>query len=119
VSIRFEWDPNKAARNLQKHEVSFEDELCPEYDLSQLLEGGVRGKYADRYREGTNLVLLAPDVAEVFPDGEAVNEALRLVMQLAKIPIASNQSKTGRCSFCLGTLYRLAPAAADPALSRL
>jgi len=69
-----------------KKEVGIDDELRPEYDLSQLLEGGVRGKYADRYREGTNLVLLAPDVAEVFPDEEAVNEALRLVAQLAKIP---------------------------------
>ncbi len=63
-----------------------DDDLCPEYDLSQLLKGGVRGKYAGRYREGTNLVLLAPDVAEVFPNEESVNEALRLVMQLAKIP---------------------------------
>ncbi|MBL7065901.1 MAG: hypothetical protein ISS49_17125 [Anaerolineae bacterium] len=69
-----------------KKEVEIDDELRPEYDLSQLLEGGVRGKYADRYREGTNLVLLAPDVAEVFPNEEAVNEALRLVTQLAKIP---------------------------------
>ena len=69
-----------------KKEVGMDDELRPEYDLSQLLEGGVRGKYADRYREGTNLVLLAPDVAAVFPDEEAVNEALRLVTQLAKIP---------------------------------
>jgi hypothetical protein len=75
-----------------KKEVGIDDELRPEYDLSQLLEGGVRGKYADRYREGTNLVLLAPDVAEVFPDEEAVNEALRLVTQLAKIPRTSRHS---------------------------
>ncbi len=72
-----------------------DDDLRPEYDLSQLLEGGVRGKYADRYREGTNLVLLAPDVAEVFPDEEAVNEALRLVTQLAKIPSTSRHSVAG------------------------
>ena len=39
-----------------------------EYDLSRL-KGGVRGKYAERYRAGTNLVLLSPDVAEYFPDG--------------------------------------------------
>jgi len=61
------------------------DELRPEYDLGQLLKDGVRGKYADRYREGTNLVLLEPDVADVFTTGEAVNEALRLVIQLTKI----------------------------------
>ena len=69
-----------------KKETGMDDDLRPEYDLSQLLQGGVRGKYAGRYREGTNLVLLAPDVAEVFPNEESVNEALRLVMQLAKIP---------------------------------
>jgi hypothetical protein len=57
-----------------------EDELRPEYDLSQL-KGGVRGKYAERYRAGTNLVLLEPDVAAVFPDARAVNEALRLLIK--------------------------------------
>jgi hypothetical protein len=62
------------------------DELRPEYDLARLLRNGVQGKYADRYREGTNLVLLAPDVAKAFPTEEAVNEALRLVIQLAKLP---------------------------------
>jgi hypothetical protein len=69
-----------------RKKIEMEDDLRPEYDLSQLLRDGVRGRYAGRYREGTNLVLLAPDVADVFPNGEAVNEALRLVMQLAKIP---------------------------------
>jgi hypothetical protein len=62
------------------------DELRPEYDLGRLLRKGVQGKYADRYREGTNLILLAPDVAKAFPTEEAVNEALRLVIQLAKLP---------------------------------
>jgi hypothetical protein len=62
------------------------DDLRPEYDLRELLKGGVQGKYADRYREGTNLVLLAPDVARAFPTEEAVNEALRLVIQLKKLP---------------------------------
>jgi hypothetical protein len=69
-----------------------EDDLRPEYDLSQLLERGVRGKYAERYKEGTNVVLLEPDVAEAFPNEEAVNEALRLVMRLARIPTAGRQS---------------------------
>jgi hypothetical protein len=62
------------------------DDLRPEYDLSQLLKGGVRGKYAERFYAGANLVLLAPDVAQAFPDDQAVNTALRLVMQLAQIP---------------------------------
>jgi hypothetical protein len=51
-----------------KKKAGMDDELRPEYDLSELLKEGVRGKYATRYREGTNLVLLAPDVAAVFPD---------------------------------------------------
>jgi len=63
-----------------------EDELRPEYDLAELLKGGVRGKYVERYRAGTNVVLLAPDVAQAFPTEDAVNEALRLVMRMAKIP---------------------------------
>lgn len=63
-----------------------EDDLRPEYDLKTLLKGGVQGKYTDRYGEGTNLVLLAPDVARAFPTDEAVNEALRLVIRIAQIP---------------------------------
>ncbi len=73
-----------------------EDELRPEYDLKELLKGGVRGKYVARYREGANVVVLAPDVAQAFPNEAAVNEALRLVMQMAQIPQcaaeASNES---------------------------
>ncbi|WP_332865941.1 hypothetical protein [Pannus brasiliensis] len=57
-----------------------EDDLRPEYDFSRM-KGGVRGKYVDRYRAGTNLVLLDPDVAEAFPTGESVNEALRSLMR--------------------------------------
>ena len=61
------------------------DDLRGEYDLGELLKTGVQGKYAQRHREGTNLVLLAPDVAEAFPTAEAVNETLRLVLQLAEL----------------------------------
>jgi len=61
------------------------DDLRGEYDLGQLLKSGVQGKYAERFREGTNLVLLAPDVAEAFPTAEAVNETLRLVLQLTEL----------------------------------
>ncbi|MCS7081312.1 MAG: hypothetical protein NZ585_14860 [Chloracidobacterium sp.] len=50
------------------------------------MKGGVRGKYVARYREGTNLVRLDPDVAQAFPDEAAVNAALRLAMQLAALP---------------------------------
>jgi hypothetical protein len=68
------------------------DDLRPEYDLGQLLKAGVQGKCADRYREETNLVLLAPDVAEAFPTGEAVNQTLRLVIQLTKLRGASKRA---------------------------
>jgi hypothetical protein len=57
-----------------------DDDLRPEYDLS-VLKGAVRGKYLDRFRAGTNLVLLAPDVRAAFPTDESVNQALRSVMQ--------------------------------------
>ena len=59
------------------------DQLRREYDLSEL-KGGVRGKYAARYRAGTNLVLLSPDVAKYFPDEQSVNTALRGLIQAAK-----------------------------------
>jgi hypothetical protein len=63
-----------------------EDELRREYDLSKL-KGGVRGKYAARYRAGTNLVLLSPDVGKHFPDGLSVNAALRTLIHSAKVPL--------------------------------
>ena len=61
------------------------DELRPAYDLRRLLKGSVRGKYAKSYHAGTNLVLLDPDVRKAFSDERAVNDALRLVIELRKI----------------------------------
>lgn len=58
------------------------DELRPEYDLRKLKFIG-RGIYAERYRSGTNLVLLEPDVRAAFPDDESVNEALRVIAKAA------------------------------------
>jgi hypothetical protein len=65
-----------------KVETPLDDELRPEYDET-LLKNGIRGKYVERYQAGTNVVLLAPDVAAAFPTAEAVNEALRLLMKVA------------------------------------
>jgi hypothetical protein len=59
------------------------DELRPEYDLSKL-KGGVRGKYYLRARAGTNLVLIEPHLANVFPDTDSVNRALRLLADTAE-----------------------------------
>lgn len=53
-------------------------DLLDEYDF----RGAARGKYAERYAEGTNVVLLAPDVAEAFPTERDVNAALRSLMRL-------------------------------------
>ena len=61
-------------------------DMREEYDL----RGGVRGKYAARYKAGTNVVLLDPDVAKFFKSSEAVNDALRAIMALTK-KVSSNQ----------------------------
>ncbi|MEA5554385.1 hypothetical protein VB713_25970 [Anabaena cylindrica UHCC 0172] len=70
-------------------ENEMEDELRPEYDFTQM-QKGVKGKYVERYRTGTNLVLLDADVAQAFPSGNAVNEALRLLIQIAQRQQSNN-----------------------------
>ena len=60
-------------------------ELRDEYDLSEMTIVP-KGRYAPHRRAGKNVILLAPDIVQVFPTDEAVNEALRLVMRIAKIP---------------------------------
>lgn len=67
---------------MKKEVDKIEDELQPEYDFANM-QGGVRGKYVQRYRSGTNLVLLDPDIAKAFPTDASVNEALRLLLQIA------------------------------------
>ncbi|MHC5599723.1 MAG: hypothetical protein ACYTXC_27965 [Nostoc sp.] len=64
-------------------ENEMEEELLSEYDFAQM-EGGVKGKYIERYRAGTNLVLLDPDVAQAFPNDAAVNGALRMLIEVAQ-----------------------------------
>jgi hypothetical protein len=71
-------------KRMERREAA--DELRREYDLSKL-KGGVRGKYAARYKAGTNLVLLSPDVAKHFPDEQSVNAALRALIQGPKRPM--------------------------------
>ena len=66
---------------MAKHkQTRLEDDLRPEYDAS-VLKGGVRGKYLERYRAGTNLALLTPEVRAAFPTDESVNQALKSLMQ--------------------------------------
>ena len=59
------------------------DELRPEYDFASM-KGGVRGKYLRRAREGTNIVLIEPEVTEAFPTEQAVNEALKGVLNTTR-----------------------------------
>ena len=77
---------------MKKKTTEMNDELRPEYDLKSLLKGGVRGKYAMKYREGTNLVLLEPEIAKAFPNEKAVNDALRLVIKLNELQTQARQS---------------------------
>ncbi len=55
-------------------------DMLEEYDFSK----GVQGKYAERYAEGTNVVVIDPDVAEIFPDHDSVNQALRSLAEIIK-----------------------------------
>jgi hypothetical protein len=64
----------------QEPEITANDEMKPEYDFS----GGVRGKYYEAYVQSSNVVVLDPDVAEIFRDSASVNEALRLLAKIAK-----------------------------------
>ena len=61
---------------------ALEDDMRPEYDLAKL-KGGVRGKYYQQARAGTNLVLIEAELAHVFPDDESVNRALRFLLTAA------------------------------------
>ena len=73
----------RRGRNMKKGKNRRDPEMLDEYDFS----GGVRGKYAERFAEGTNLVVLAPDVAAVFPDSASVNEALRTLVRIGRTPV--------------------------------
>lgn len=66
--------------------------MLPEYDFSN----AVRGKYYERYRQGTNVVLLDPDVADVFPNATAVNDALRLLVAVADAKAFRRQERAER-----------------------
>jgi len=69
----------KKKRNIMKI-MSNDPDMLEEYDFSK----GIRGKYAKRYSKGTNVVIIDPDVAEVFPDHESVNDALRSLIPIIK-----------------------------------
>ena len=73
----------------QRQRTNSDDDMLPEYDFT----GAVRGKYYERYRQGTNVVLLDPDVAAVFRDSAAVNDALRLLVSLAEAKVPQRRTE--------------------------
>ena len=72
------------------------DELRPEYKLSDFPGGFVRGKYASRLRKSSNIVVLRPEVAEAFPNEEAVNKALLSLIDVARKTTRLTRRSTGR-----------------------
>jgi hypothetical protein len=72
-----------ANKMTKKRKTDRDDELRPEYDLRKL-SGGVRGKYYRSAKAGTNVALIDPDLATIFPTGEAVNRALRVLADAAQ-----------------------------------
>ena len=81
----------------RKRTIPSADMLRPEYDLSAL-RGAVRGKYYERARAGTNLVLLKPDIARAFPDSKAVNDALGLLLKVARAGARAEAHETASAS---------------------
>lgn len=72
-----------------KVETPLDDDLRPEYDAA-VLKNGIRGKYVQRYKAGTNIIVLDPDVSAAFPDSQAVNEALRMLLKVAQTSVTSH-----------------------------
>ena len=68
---------------MKKTSKKLSNGLRPEYDFTSM-KGGIRGKYVKRFNEGSNIAVLEPEVAEAFPNDEAVNQALRGVLNIAR-----------------------------------
>lgn len=79
---------------MKKVKPEITDELRPEYKRSDFGKI-VRGKYANRIKAETNVVLLEPDIAEAFPNDEAVNKALRYLLEVAKTSTSLTQRSSG------------------------
>ena len=87
--------PNEKRNFMKKKTDDVSDEMRPEYDLRKLKFVG-RGIYAERYRSGTNIVLLEPDIRAAFPDDESVNEALRVIAKAAKQQASRAKKQSAR-----------------------
>ena len=69
--------------SMKKSSRKSNNDMLPEYDFASM-KGGIRGKYVTRFRAGTNLVLLDPDLAEAFPSDAVVNQALRAILSMTR-----------------------------------
>ncbi len=81
---------------MRKAKQTDKDELRAEYKRSDFPKGFVRGKYAERLRESSNVVVLRPEVAQAFPNQEAVNSALLSLIEIAKKTTRLAGRSTGR-----------------------
>jgi len=88
---------------MKKAKETDKDELRADYKRSDFPKGLVRGKYADRLRESSNVVVLTPEVAQAFPNQEAVNSALLSLIQIAKKTTRLPNRSSGRAKkLCAG-----------------
>ena len=94
----------------KKRKSEMNDELRPEYDLRELFKRGVRGKYAERYRAGTNLVLLAPDVAKAF-SGMNYRAGGTVVLRSTELLISTTALQASEANYYLN-LYNVTPPSA-------
>jgi hypothetical protein len=86
---------DRATLAKKKDREAVKDELRAEYKRSDFPEGLVRGKYSKHMRESSNIVVLKPEVAQVFPNGDAVNTALLSLIELAQQSTGLTRSSTG------------------------
>ncbi len=107
LEMKIEWDSRKAKSNMKKHGISFEekesensmkkdkDELRSSYTKPDFPDGLVRGKYAKQLKESSNIIVLRPEVAEVFTNAEAVNNALLSLIHVAQKTARSTKLPPG------------------------
>ena len=95
----------------QANKAAPDEQMRAEYDI----RGGVRGKYYERYRQGTNVVVLEPDVAAVFRDAESVNRALRMLIQVARKQVDEATSSITNCPTVCECGLPLRPPVPSPA----
>lgn len=79
----------KTEPTMDLNEAQPDPDMLEQYDFSK----GIRGKYVERLAAGSNIVVLEPDIAELFPDSESVNEALRMLAHIAQRQVATSAKK--------------------------